>query len=278
MSQEIAHRIVDVHAVDRLSPSLLRVTVGGPGLDGFAPLGVPDEGCVFNFPEPGTGGEPVAGVGRWYTVRRYDAAAREMDVEIVLHAGGVGGEWAAAARVGDRLRITHHNSWFRRPDDAAWQLLVGDVTALPAIARICGESGHRVPTTAVVEIPDPADRRDLGVETRWIDNPTLAGAGSVLHEVVTGLSLPAGPGYVYVAGEVAATRAVRKHLRHERGMPATGYGVIGYWRVDADAWRRRQADSGVDTAELYAEAQRLGSDDEEIRDLFEERLARVGLL
>lgn len=277
MSKEITHRLVDVTAVARVSPSLVRVTVAGPELAGFAPQGVPDEGCVFNFPEPGTGGDPVAGVGRWYTVRRFDPGTPELEVEIVRHPGGVGGEWAAAARVGDRLRITHYNSWFRRPQDAAWQLLVGDVTALPAIARIAEESADRIPTTAVVEIPDPADRRDLGVETRWVDNPAL-GAGSVLHEVVTGLTPPAGRGYVYVAGEVAATRQIRKHLRHELALPTGSYGVIGYWRVDAEAWRRRQEESGVDTAALYAEAQRLGGDDEEVRDLFEERLARVGLL
>lgn len=278
MSKEITHRLVGVTAVARVSPSLVRVTVAGPELVGFEPLGVPDEGCVFTFPDR-PGGEPVEGTGRWYTVRRWDPAAAEMDVEIVLHAGGVGGEWAARAAVGDRLRITHHNSWFRRAEDARWQLLVGDVTALPAIARIAEESAGRVPTSAIVEVPHPDDRRDLGVGTRWIDNPALATGGSVLHEVVAGLTLPDGPGYVYVAGEVSATRHARKHLRHERGMPAARYGVIGYWRVDADAWRRRQETTGVDTAALYAEAQRIGGDDDEaVRDLFEERLERVGLL
>ncbi|ANY09130.1 siderophore-interacting protein [Pseudonocardia sp. HH130630-07] len=277
MTKEITHRLAEVTAVTRVSPSLVRVTVAGPELAGFEPHGVPDEGCVFNFPEPGSGGEPVPDAGRWYTVRRFDPVAAEMDVEIVLHPGGIGGEWARAARVGDRLRLTHHNSWFRRPEEAAWQLLAGDVTALPAIARIAEESAGRVPTTAVVEIPHPQDRRELGVPTRWIDNPEL-GAGSTLHEVLAATTLPEGPGYVYVAGEVSATRLTRKHLRHGLGLSTGSYGVIGYWRVDAEAWRRRQAESGVDTVALYAEAERLGSDEEETRDLFEERLERVGLL
>ena len=270
--------LVEVQEVRRLSPSLVRVHLGGPGLDGFTSLGAPDEGCVLHFPA-GADGEPDPEIGRWYTVRRFDAEARRLVVDLVTHEGGAGGEWAAVARVGDRLRITHQNSWYKRPASARWQLLVGDVTALPAIGRIVEESAATLPTRVVVEVPDAGDEQLLdGAEVTWVHRPGLASTGSGMEALVRSAELPDGPGYVYVAGEAAATRAVRKFLRHEAGMPTGSYGVIGYWRVDGERWNRRFAESGVDTVALYAAAQAAGSDEEEVRDIYERKLAEVGLL
>ncbi|MBW0114952.1 siderophore-interacting protein [Pseudonocardia abyssalis] len=280
-TDEVTARQVEVREVVRLSPSLVRVRLGGPDLDGFESLGVPDEGCVLHFPA-GPDGEPDPEIGRWYTVRRIDAGL--LTVDVVLHEGGSGGEWAAVARVGDRLRITHRNSWYRRPESAEWQLLVGDVTALPTIGRIVEETASTVPTTVLVEVPDTGDAQPLdGVDATWVHRPRLATEGSGMEALVRSAVLPDSPGYVYVAGEAAATRAVRKYLRHEAGLPTGSYGVVGYWRVDGECWKRRYAESGVDTVALYqaaqAEAERVGGGHgEEVRDIYERKLAEVGLL
>ncbi|WP_181782586.1 siderophore-interacting protein [Pseudonocardia pini] len=260
---------LDVVATRRLSPSLVRVELRGA----VPSAGVPDEACVLQFPEPG-GGEPVEGSGRWYTVRRIDEAG--LTVDIVLHPGGVGGEWAAVAGVGDRLRRTHGNSWFRRPEAATWQVLVGDVTALPAIGRIVDESPADLRTIVHVEVPDRADAQDLpGAEVTWHHTPGLARAGR-LGEIVAGIALPEGPGYVYVAGEASATRAARGHLR-SLGLPRGSYGVVGYWRADIERWNARLAESGVDTVAIYERALAAGRDEEEVRELYERGLAEAGL-
>jgi NADPH-dependent ferric siderophore reductase len=254
--------------VERLSPSLVRVGLGGPGLTGFDSLGVPDEAVVLRF--PGAEG------GRWYTVRRCEPG--RLTVDIVLHPGGVGGEWAAQARVGDRLEITHRNSWFRRPEGARWQLLLGDVTALPAIGRIVEESADRLPTTVLVEVPHREDAQDLpGAQVRWMHTPGLGHVASRLGELVRGAQLPPGPGYVYVAGEASAMRAVRRHLRQELGLPAGSYGVVGYWRAESEKWFARVAETGTDTAAIYAEELDAGGDLEDVRARYEERLATLGL-
>jgi NADPH-dependent ferric siderophore reductase len=273
--------LAEVLQVRRLSPSLVRVVLGGDGLRGVSSLEVPDEGCVVEFPpvdEPG--GDPVPDVGRWYTVRRFDAAAGTVTLDLVVHPGGVGGEWAAVAEPGHRLRLVNQGSWYAPPADARWQLLLGDVVALPAFGRIVEETAAVLPTTVVVELPDPADAQDLpGADVTWLSTPRLAADGSVLGSAVRSLVLPEGPGYVYVAGEAAATRAVRKYLRHELGLPSSAYKVIGYWRVDGKEWNRRFADSGVDLAAVFTEVQEQAGDDPDIAlDLYEERLDEVGLL
>jgi NADPH-dependent ferric siderophore reductase len=225
--------VADVLDVRRLSPSFVRVELGGRGLDGFASLGIPDEGCVFQFP----GTEAMTGrVGRWYTVRGFDQRACRMTVDFVVHRGGIGGEWASVAKRGDRLRIVRQDSWYRRPERADWQLLVGDLVAIPAFARIAEETAAGIPTRALVEVPEVADQQPLdGAQVTWLHNPAMATGDSALGRTVRELALPHGPGYVYVAGEAAATRSVRGYLRHELGLPSRSYGVIGYWRAGVPA-------------------------------------------
>lgn len=279
MSEAATTCLVDVLEVHRLSPHLVRTVLAGAGARGFHSLEVPDEGCVLSFPVAGTGEDPQPGGGRWYTVRRFDPQRDLMTVDIVVHPGGVGGEWAANAQVGDRLLINHQNSWYRRPETARWQLLLGDLAALPAIGRIVEETAGTVPTSAVIEVPGSEDEQPIGdIDIEWLHNPTLTAGGSQLGAAIRRASLPDGPGYIYVAGEAAATRAVRKYLRHEVGLPTGSYGVIGYWRADAERWQKRSRESGVDIAQLYAQAQAAATDPEDVRDIYERKLDEAGLL
>ncbi|GAA0639258.1 siderophore-interacting protein [Sporichthya brevicatena] len=216
----------EVTAVTRQSPSLMRVELGGEGLAEFRSLGVPDEACVFEFPAPDSPRRHLPEPGRWYSLA--EVGPRRMVIGIVLHPGGRGSGWAERATVGETLRITEHNSWFKRPADAAWQILLGDITALPAFARICAES--TIPTQVVLEVPDPADEIPIpAAEVRWVHNADLA-AHSTLGDLVRGLHRPEGPGYVYVAGESKATRTARKFLRDEWSLGNDRFGAIGYWR------------------------------------------------
>lgn len=224
--------VAEVHSVEDHSPSLVRVELGGAGLDGFVSLGEPDEACVFEFPTPVATPGLVPNAGRWYSL--HEVGPNRMTIGIVRHPGGLASDWAEHAKPGDTLRITRQKSWFRRPESAQWQILVGDITAMPAIARIVTETAHRVPTTAVIEIPHPGDEQPWpeagNADLRWVHNPDLGPAPSRLDQLVRELELPPGDGYVYVAGETAATRAARRHLRQERKLPIDQFGVVGYWR------------------------------------------------
>jgi NADPH-dependent ferric siderophore reductase len=270
--------VAEVVSVDGLSPHLVRVVVTAPG---FTSLDVPDEAVVVTFPRAGSNTAAVEDSrdGHWYTVRHVGAGDR-LTLDIATHEGGIGSAWTGRARVGDRLHLRSQGSWYRRGADARWQVLLVDVTGLPACARILEQTPRDVRSIAVVEVPDAADRQHLpGAEVTWLPNPALTSGASLLGRAARSVTVPDGPGYVYAAGEAAATREVRRHLRHELGLPATAYGVIGYWRRDAHAWARRIAESGVDLDALWDEAESLAPDDEEAAiDAYEERLDRAGLL
>ena len=125
----IVLRELEVARVVDVTPGLRRVTLTGDQLgsfiasDGttfpeFASRGF-DDSVRLIFPHPGES-EPVLpvykdGKYRWptdppalwrvYTVRRYDAQARELDIDFVKHGVGVATTWAYRANPGDRLHV-----------------------------------------------------------------------------------------------------------------------------------------------------------------------------
>ncbi|MEQ3551693.1 siderophore-interacting protein [Pseudonocardia nematodicida] len=259
--------------VHRLSETFVRADVEGDALAALGLPGVPDEACVFHFPLADGGRDEI---GRWYTLREISPDRRRARIDLVCHAGGVGAGWARRARVGDELGVSRSHSWFRRPADARWQILVGDAAALPALARVVAETPPGLTTDVILEVDEiPADfaehvrvRREVPPEN-----------GSRIPEIVAGLELPEGPGYVYVGGEAAATRAARKHLRHERGLPPSAYGVLGYWRRNGETFRRTWEANQERFARAYADAEAAsGGDEETMMDLYEATLTREGLL
>jgi NADPH-dependent ferric siderophore reductase len=231
---------------EQLSDHLVRLTLGGPGLAGFTSTGIPDEwvGVVV----------PGQFQSRYYTVRSWSGA--EMVIDVVVHEIGLVTEWAARDCVGDTVTVTEAKGSFGMPDDAAWLILVGDLTAMPAMARIRESTG--VPTRIWAEVSDDlTGYLPPGTEVTWLEPP---GPGrSRLSEVVEAIDWPPGVGHFWMAGESAQMRAIRKHLMRERRMPSTAYDVMGYWRGGAHRQPR-----AVDPGPIYREGKAQGLSDEQI--------------
>ena len=143
----------EVVSSEQLTPDLVRVVLGGPGLDGFEPLVDSDQyvNCFF-VPDGAPYGVPFGDdvvrdlpreqrpFPRRITVRAWDAVRREMTIDIVAH-GDVGhaGRWALGAAPGDRLQVRGPGGGYVPHPDADSYLYVGDESALPAIAASgCG--------------------------------------------------------------------------------------------------------------------------------------------
>ncbi len=217
------------------------------GLDGFASSGIPDEwvGLVV----------PGQFQSRYYTVRSFDGG--ELTLDVVVHDVGLVTEWAMRDCLGDTVTITEPKASFLPPAGAGWLLLVGDLTAMPAMARIL-EAHPDLPTHVMAEVPD-----DLSgylpdtAKVTWLSPP--APGQSALAEVVEGIDWPDGPGYFWMAGESAQMRAIRKHLMRVVELPTTHYDVMGYWR--ATAARQPRA---VDPGPIWRAGKAAGKSDEQI--------------
>lgn len=236
---------------EQLSPHLVRLTLGGPGLADFRSTGIPDEwvGLVV----------PGQFQSRYYTVRRFESSATgaELVLDVVVHEVGLVTEWAARDCVGDTVTLTEAKASFAMPTDAAWLLLVGDLTAMPAMARIA-ETVHGVPVRVWAEVSDDlAGYLPVGTDVTWLAQP---GAGrSALADVVDAIDWPEGEGYFWMAGESAQMRAIRKHLMRERKLPGSAYDVMGYWR----GVTKRQP-RAVDPGPIHRAGKAAGKTDEQI--------------
>ncbi|HEV7876130.1 MAG TPA: siderophore-interacting protein [Nocardioides sp.] len=253
---------------EQLSPHLVRLTLGSVGdgesdLSKFVSTGVHDEwvGLVV----------PGQFQSRYYTVRSW--VGGELTLDVVVHDVGLVTEWAARDVVGDVVTVSEPKGSFAMPADADWLLLVGDLTAMPAMARIAESVGldkldHRETRLDHRKIriwAEAADRDALErigylpdtLDVTWLDPG--ADGGSNLAAVVEGIDWPAGAGYFWMAGESAQMRAIRKHLMRERRLPATAYDVMGYWRGVA----RRQP-RAVDPGPIYRAGKAAGKTDEQI--------------
>ncbi|GAA1943058.1 siderophore-interacting protein [Kitasatospora viridis] len=245
----------------RLGPTLVRVTLGGAELRGYAGGGRDQSFSLF-LPHPGqpepllpieagedwfTGWrelpEDERAVMRSYTVRAHRPEPAELDVDFALHQpAGPAARWAAAARPGDRVVLIgpavadNRSVTFHPPADTDWVLLAGDVTALPALGAILEWLPPRLPVRAWIEVPDAADIQDLDTppdcELHWLVGGAAGGAGSPA-EAVARAELPAGTPYAWLAGESTMVTTLRRHLVRERGFAREQVKFSGYWRRGA---------------------------------------------
>ena len=236
-------RRIEVLSIQTLSPRMVRITFTGPDMHAFGwngPAGhlkliVPADGShEAALPEPDG---PRSANMRTYTPRRFDAASAQLDIDFVLHDHGPAGRWATRARVGDQLVVMGPAPGYQIDPEAAWFLLAGDDTALPAIETILAELPAQVQAKVLVEVVDMKEARALSsaakVEVQWLprgDNPQRA--GEALEAALRTVVLPtAGAGRVYVGCEAAAMRRVRSVLVNDRGIDRGTVVTRGYWKL-----------------------------------------------
>ncbi|MEC4875801.1 siderophore-interacting protein [Pseudomonas sp. NC26] len=290
-----AYRVFDLMLARRicLGPSLARLVFTGPDIEAMHTL-APDQRVKLFFPAP-DGSLPVLPQDahwkaahtalpaaqrppmRTYTIRALRRETLEVDVDFVLHGvSGPASAWATHAQVGDRLQMVAPNLAFNDdPGGYAWKppagvrsvLLVGDETALPAIAGILEQQADTQPTLAIeafIEVPLEADCLPLrhGAATRlhWLPRELLrCSHGQAMQHAVRELALlPQGHDaaglqledvdidkrilweqassassgfYAWVAGESAAVMDIRRYLIKARGLPRDCLTLMGYWRA-----------------------------------------------
>ncbi|WHT16466.1 siderophore-interacting protein [Crossiella sp. CA-258035] len=244
-------RQAEVRAVRPVGAGLVRVTLGGPGTEGFE-AHAPDEHVKLIFPEPDGSlrlPEPNGLMLRWprpaptsreYTVRRYDPATGELDLDIALHESGLGADWARTVQPGEPVHVAGPPGGRIVPHTFDRYLLAGDLTALPAIARWLEELPRTAKGWAFIEVADATEEIELsapeGVEVRWLHRGALPpGTAGLLAPAVQQVSLPEGERiHVWVAGEAGEIKPLRRWVK-ELGLGKGEQDITGYWkRGEAD--------------------------------------------
>ena len=170
---------------------------------------------------------------RTFTPRRLDPGGLEVDLEIVVHGGGVASEWALGAEPGDPAAISGPGRGYGIDPDAPAFLLAGDETAIPAIGQLLETLPRERPVQVHIEVAEPGARLALpdhpGATVAWHDLPPGAPPGQALLGALRAADLEP-DARVWVAGEAACMQAVRRHLLQERGLSRGQTTVRGYWK------------------------------------------------
>jgi NADPH-dependent ferric siderophore reductase len=245
----VKFRLLQVKSVKTLAPNFLRITFAGDDLHDFVSASFDDHIKVF-FPNPGedmpklptqgpdgplfAGEKPVM---RDFTPRRFDQQARELDIEFALHEAGPATTWAAQAKVGQYLGVGGPRGSMIIPMDFDWHLLIGDETALPAVARRLEELPEQAQAIVVLEVANAQERIEFHTKARadiqWCYRDATGNYGEALLEALKRLPIPEDDGYVWAAGEAAAMRAARQFLVTERGVDKSRIRAASYWKRGA---------------------------------------------
>ncbi|AEV64688.1 siderophore-interacting protein [Pseudomonas ogarae] len=245
VTHEIKRRRLQVLRVEDLTPRMRRITVGGPELTGFVSLGTDDHvkllfpqnaeehAALENFnPSAGKAQGPMPEM-RDYTPRRYDLDTLELDIDFVLHGDGPAATWAAQAAPGQYLNIGGPRGSMIVPDIFDSYLLIGDETALPAIARRLEGLAPNRRALVVVEVENGAEQQILQspaqVHVIWV---LREGRQDNLLRTVQQLEIPGGKLYAWVATESKVSRQIRKVLLEEKGLDQDFVKAVGYWKLD----------------------------------------------
>jgi NADPH-dependent ferric siderophore reductase len=266
---------IEAVRVERLSPSFVRVEFGSPAL---ADLGIDgplyDQRIKLIFP-----GDHM----RTYTVRKVlgTGADTRLVVDFVIHGpdepSGPGGEWGAHAEVGQRVvamvpkRGLPFGGIEFDPAGASQLLLVGDETALPAIARILEDLPADAKGSVFVEVAVSDDiqalRRPPDMTVTWLprngrargseihgavldllgadvvepvideidpdlwETPTYSSSGEDVDASVVVVGHEYDGLYAWIAGEAKLVTGLRQALVRDLGIDRRQVCFMGYWRV-----------------------------------------------
>ena len=246
-----------VSRVEQLTPHMVRVVFTGEGLRAIEAGSCTDHYVKALFPLPGVVYPEPFDMGRiretvprpdWpavrtYTIRKWLPAIPEMWIDFVVHGDeGVAGPWAVAAQPGDPFRFMGPGGAYAPSADSDWHLLVGDESALPAIAAALEGMPADAPVRAFIEVENADEEQKLecpgDAEITWLHRGGRP-VGEALIEAVRAYEFPAGRVQAFVHGEATFVKDLRRYLKNELAIPMDQLSISGYWRrgLNEDGWQ-----------------------------------------
>ncbi|HJA39379.1 MAG TPA: siderophore-interacting protein [Candidatus Brevibacterium intestinigallinarum] len=239
--------VMDVVRRTQLTPSLVRLELGGPGFSTFPETPSTDAYVKLVFAKPELGLEPPydlahlretlpgedVPVTRTYTVRSVDRDAGTLALDFVVHGdAGLAAPWARDAQPGDRIAFMGPGGAYSPDPQADWHLLAGDLSAVPAIAAALEAMPADARGLAFLVVDSEEEQLDLaapdGVEIIWTTGAQSGAATDLLVTAMQSRPWPEGRVQVFAHGERESIKLVRRLLK-ERGIERDQISISGYW-------------------------------------------------
>ena len=220
-----------VLAAEYITPKMRRIRLDVSALTGLR-IEIPAHAMKLFFTVPGQ--DEVE--GRAYTVRQYDPAQMQMDIDFLMHGSGLAATWAAQTRPGDEIEIGGPRAGYHYQPDSDWQLFAGDATAIPAILAAIESLPAGVKALAFMEIEAEEEEQPVNTvaDARlvWIcrkEEPIHS--GKYLLQALQETAFPEGKAQVFIAAESGMVKRIRQHLREEARISMGEVHATGYWKV-----------------------------------------------
>lgn len=225
-----APRTLEVIDNKSITPNMRRITLGGIQMQDF-PKDQESAYIKLLFNQANSE-RPLM---RTYTIRAQRDT--EIDVDFVVHGHtGIASQWALEAQIGDTISIGGPGPAKLITPDADWFLLVGDMTALPAISVNLEKLPADATGYAVIEIASEADKQALikpaGIDIIWVINDAVSATHSPLLECVQTLPWSSGQPSVWAACEFHSMRQLRDYFKKTREVQKSHLYISSYWKID----------------------------------------------
>jgi NADPH-dependent ferric siderophore reductase len=233
-----------VESVQPVTPTLTRIVFGGEGLAGFELGEYTDHYVKLVFPREGAPEDDRPKV-RTYTVRDWDPERALLTIDFVVHGDeGIAGPWAAAASPGDTIQLRGPGGGYAPDPAAAWHLMAGDISVVPAISVSLARVPAGVPVHVFLQVHGPEEEVEPTspgeLHLHWLHGDT----DEQIAEAIAALEFPPGDPHVFLHGEATSVRLARRHLVVDRGVPAERLSASGYWKrtLTDEGWRENKAE------------------------------------
>ena len=246
----------EVSSVNRINPGLIRIVFCGGELEQFESTNYTDE-YINGYFVPAEASytvpfdlDAVRELGnefrprpRRVTVRKWDDTKKEMTVDFVVHGQrGYAGPWAQQAQPGDRLQFKGPSGSYSPDPNVDWHLFAGDESAIPAISSAL--ESLKTESCCVVFLVVDSEAFQIPVTTQaqteisWLYRENSGNPSTLLLNAIQEHKFKEGTFDVFVHGEAAEVRGVRKYLIGECKVDPKS-SISPYWRrhhTDED-WR-----------------------------------------
>ena len=242
-------RVLRVKRTEAIAPHLVRVVAEGDAIDTIPESTQTDRYTKMLFAPAGSGLVPPYDLAelrerlqpselptqRTYTLRKIDREAGEVWIDFVVHGDtGVAGPWASAAQPGDAVVLSGIGGGYEPDPSAAFHVLAGDESAIPAIASALESMPADTRGHVVIEVDGDADHLALtapaGVAIDWVRRDGApAGTSTVLTAALRALDVPPAGTQAFVHGERETMKALRPLLLDAWGIPRAQLSLSAYW-------------------------------------------------
>lgn len=167
-----------------------------------------------------------------YTVHTVNEQKRYLEFDVYLHEGGPTALWAQNLKTGDKIGLMGPAGG--EMPKVASLCMIGDETALPAIARILKGLSPDVTGQVIIHVGDLRDEQKLdapvGMNVRWL--PRADGNYEVALEAAKAVCHSADDfEYFWFAGKKSVARKMRQHFRDTVGYEGGNSYIVGFWEA-----------------------------------------------